>query len=181
MGRCCVPNCKGNYDTGPKVRLFEFPRNPERRSQWQRAVRRGDIDVAKLKNPLVCERHFKEESLCTTTKYADCDGRTIEVKMKLTRLTHDAVPTIFPDSPDYLSDAHQSREEPGSKKKRREDEQLQKAIEESMLAHKKELEENKLSCLDDINSRRHLLQEKKVLVSSERRRPCHLCAHRGNN
>lgn len=109
----------------------------------------------------VCERHFKEESLRTTTKYTDCDGRTIEVKMKLTRLTHDAVPTIFPDSPDYLSDTHQSREEPGMKKKRREDEQLQKAIEESVLAHKKELEENKLTCLDDINSRLHLLQEKK--------------------
>ncbi|KAH8029768.1 hypothetical protein HPB51_004179 [Rhipicephalus microplus] len=69
--------------------------------------------------------------------------------MKLTRLTHDAVPEIFPDSPGYLSDAYQSREEPGMKKKGKEDEQLQKAIEESMLAHKKELEENKLTCLDD--------------------------------
>ncbi|KAL3218099.1 hypothetical protein MRX96_006077 [Rhipicephalus microplus] len=47
------------------------------------------------------------------------------------------------------------------RKKRREDEQLQKSIEESVLAHKKELEENRLTCLDDINSRLHLLQEKK--------------------
>ncbi|KAL1446257.1 hypothetical protein MTO96_044638, partial [Rhipicephalus appendiculatus] len=80
--------------------------------------------------------------------------------MKLTRLTDDAVPTIFPDSPDYLSDTHQSREEPEIKKKRRQDEQLQKAIEESVLAHKKELDENKLTCLDDIKSRLHLLQAK---------------------
>ncbi|KAH6938781.1 hypothetical protein HPB50_012642 [Hyalomma asiaticum] len=80
--------------------------------------------------------------------------------MKLTRLTHDAVPTIFPGSPDYLSDTHQSREEPEMKKKRREDEQLQKAIEQSVLAHKRELDENKLTCLDDIESRLHLLQAK---------------------
>ncbi|KAH8029200.1 hypothetical protein HPB51_023765 [Rhipicephalus microplus] len=52
MGRPCVPNCKGNFDTGPKVRLLECHRDPERRSVWQRAGRLGDIDVAKLKNPL---------------------------------------------------------------------------------------------------------------------------------
>ncbi|KAH8037684.1 hypothetical protein HPB51_015729 [Rhipicephalus microplus] len=160
MGRCCAPNCKGNCDTGPKERLFEWRRGPERRSQWQRAVRRSDIDVAKLKDPLVYECLFKEEYLRTTTKYTDCDGRTIEVKMKLTRLTRDAVPTIFPDSPDYLSDTQQSREEPGMNKKRREDEQLRKAIEESILAHKKELEENKLTCLDDwsvVNADGHVI------------------------
>ncbi|KAL1426100.1 hypothetical protein MTO96_018573 [Rhipicephalus appendiculatus] len=105
-----------------------------------------------------CERHFKEEYLRTTTKYTDCDGHTIEVKMKLTRLMLDAVLTIFPNRLDYLSDTHQSREEPEIKKNRRQDEQLQKAIEESVLAQKKELDENKLTCLDDIKSRLHLLQ-----------------------
>lgn len=109
----------------------------------------------------VCERHFKEEYLRTTTKYTDRDSRTIEVTMNLTRLMHDALPTIFQDSPGYLSDTHHSTEEPEMKKKRREDKQLQKALEESALAHEKELHENKLTCLDDIVSRLHLLQSKK--------------------
>ncbi|KAG0441107.1 hypothetical protein HPB47_016044 [Ixodes persulcatus] len=50
-GRCCVPNCRGNYDNGPKVRLFSFPRDVKRRAEWQRAVRRRDVDVGLLKDP----------------------------------------------------------------------------------------------------------------------------------
>ncbi|KAL3247075.1 hypothetical protein MRX96_057269 [Rhipicephalus microplus] len=50
MGRCCVPNCKGNYDNGTKVRLFSFPSDPVRKAKWQRAVRHHDIDVCHLKN-----------------------------------------------------------------------------------------------------------------------------------
>lgn len=46
-------------------------------------------------------------------------------------------------------------------RKKRDDEQLQKTIEESVLAHKKELNENKLKCLDDLKSHLHLLQAKK--------------------
>ncbi|KAH7933457.1 hypothetical protein HPB49_012603 [Dermacentor silvarum] len=47
MGRCCVPNCRGNYDNGPKVRVFSFPRG-DRRAKWERAVRRDDIDIRSL-------------------------------------------------------------------------------------------------------------------------------------
>ncbi|KAG0435759.1 hypothetical protein HPB47_018331 [Ixodes persulcatus] len=54
MGRCCVPNSRGNYDNGPKVRLFSFPRDVKRRAEWQRAVRRRDVDVGLLKDPKTC-------------------------------------------------------------------------------------------------------------------------------
>ncbi|KAG0421010.1 hypothetical protein HPB47_003088 [Ixodes persulcatus] len=42
-----------NYK-GPKVRLFSFPRDVKRRAEWQRAVRRRDIDVGLLKDPKTC-------------------------------------------------------------------------------------------------------------------------------
>ncbi|KAH9375158.1 hypothetical protein HPB48_016818 [Haemaphysalis longicornis] len=126
MGRCCVPNCKGNYDNGPKVRLFSFPSDPVRKAKWQRAVRRDDIDACQFKNPQVCELHFKAEHLRTTSKYTDGDGRTIEVPMKLTRLMPDAVLTIFPGCPSYLSDSQTSREEPDVKRRRKENEQCSK-------------------------------------------------------
>ncbi|KAH7969122.1 hypothetical protein HPB52_014767 [Rhipicephalus sanguineus] len=68
-------------------------KDAKRRAEWQRAVRRSDVDVRLLKDPKVCERHFKSEHLRTTSTYTDCDGRTIEAPMKLTRLTPDALPS----------------------------------------------------------------------------------------
>ncbi|KAH7967063.1 hypothetical protein HPB49_022130 [Dermacentor silvarum] len=52
MGRCCVPNCRGNYDNGPKVPMFSFPKD-DRREKWERAVRRDDIDIRFLRDPKV--------------------------------------------------------------------------------------------------------------------------------
>ncbi|CAN7939869.1 unnamed protein product, partial [Ixodes pacificus] len=153
MGRCCVPNCRGNYDNGPKVRLFSFPRDVKRRAEWQRAVRRRDVDVGLLKDPKVCERHFKPDHLCTTSTYTDCDGRTIEAPMKLTRLTPDAFPAIFPDCPSYISDARKSREEPEVKRKRTENELLQKTIQESLTAFEEEEKQHKVHNLCQLISR----------------------------
>ncbi|KAH8025146.1 hypothetical protein HPB51_003988 [Rhipicephalus microplus] len=153
MGRCCVPNCRGNYDNGPKVRLFSFPRDAKRRAERQRAVRRSDVDVRLLKDPKVCERHFKSEHLRTTSTYTGCDGRTIEAPMKLTRLTPDAFPAIFPDCPSYISDSRTSREEPELKRKRTENELLQKAIHESQAAFEKEEKQYKVCNLGELISR----------------------------
>ncbi|KAG0412551.1 hypothetical protein HPB47_010310 [Ixodes persulcatus] len=119
MGRFCVPNCRGNYDTGPKVRVFSFPKDDDRRMKWERAVLCDNIEIATLRDPKVCELHFKKEYLKTTTSYTDSDGRTIEAPMSLTRLTPDAVPTIFPNSPAYFSDSAPVREKPEAKRKRR--------------------------------------------------------------
>ncbi|KAH7934612.1 hypothetical protein HPB51_029023 [Rhipicephalus microplus] len=153
MGRCCVPNCRGNYDNGPKVRLFSFPRDAKRRAEWQRAVRRRDVDVRLLKDPKVCERHFKSEHLRTTSTYTDCDGRTIEAPMKLTRLTPDAFPAIFPDCPSYISDSRTPREEFELKRKRTENELLQKAIHESQAAFENEEKQYKVCNLGELISR----------------------------
>ncbi|KAM7311405.1 uncharacterized protein ISCGN_008312 [Ixodes scapularis] len=153
MGRCCVPNCRGNYDTGPKVRVFSFPKDDDRRMKWERAVRRDDIEIATLRDPKVCELHFKKEYLRTTTSYTDSDGRTIEAPMSLTRLTPDTVPTIFPNSPAYLSDCAPVREKPEAKRKRVEATRLQEAIKLSLSAHKEEEQKNRVSSYDQFLSR----------------------------
>ncbi|KAH7934252.1 hypothetical protein HPB49_023707 [Dermacentor silvarum] len=57
MGRCCVLNCRGNYDNGPKVRVFSFPKD-DRRAKWERAVRRDDSDNRSLREP---KGKFKNE------------------------------------------------------------------------------------------------------------------------
>lgn len=44
---CCVPGCKGNYRTGPKVSTYGFPRDEFLRQQWVVAIRRKDFIVTK--------------------------------------------------------------------------------------------------------------------------------------
>ncbi|CAN8019770.1 unnamed protein product [Ixodes persulcatus] len=160
MGRCCLPNCRGNYDNGPQVRLFSFPR--DRRAEWQRAVRRRDVDVGLLKDPKVCERHFKPEHLRTTSTYTDCDGRTIEAPMRLTLLTPDTFPAIFPGCPSYISDARTSREESEVKRKRTENEQLQKTIQECLTAFEEEEKQHKVHNLCELISRVNERRDRKL-------------------
>lgn len=73
--------------------------------------------------------------------------------MKLTRLTPDAFPAIFPDCPSYISDARTSREEPEVKRKRTENELLQKTIQESLTAFEEEEKQHKVHNLCELISR----------------------------
>ncbi|KAH6946810.1 hypothetical protein HPB50_015392 [Hyalomma asiaticum] len=119
MGRRCVPNCRGNYDNGPKVR----------------------------------ELHFKPEHLRATTKYTDPrTGKTIEAPMGATLLTPDAVPTIFPNAPSYLSDYTPVREGPEQNRKRPEASHLEEAIRQSIALHEEEERRNTLASYEDLVS-----------------------------
>ncbi|KAH7973755.1 hypothetical protein HPB49_004882 [Dermacentor silvarum] len=135
---------RGNYDNGPKVRVFSFPKG-DRRAKWERAVRRNDIDIRSLHDP---------KYLRTTTTYTDPrTGRTIEAPMGATRLTPDAVPTIFLNAPSYLSDYAPVREGPGQKRKRLEASHLEEAIRQSIALHEEEESRNKLTSYEDLVSR----------------------------
>ncbi|XP_035223029.1 THAP domain-containing protein 6-like [Stegodyphus dumicola] len=57
-GRCCVPLCKGNYPTGPKVSVFSFPKNEDLKREWLSAIQRKDFSPKKSSK--VCELHFKK-------------------------------------------------------------------------------------------------------------------------
>ncbi|KAH7974612.1 hypothetical protein HPB49_017448 [Dermacentor silvarum] len=145
MGRCCVPNCRGNYDNGPKVRVFSFPKD-DRRAKWERAVRRDDIDIRSVREPKMCELHFKPQYLRRTTTYTHPrNGRTIEAPMGATRLSPDAVPTIFPNAPSYLSDYAPVREGPDQKRKRLEASHLEEAIRQSIALHEEGESRNTLT------------------------------------
>lgn len=41
--KCCVPNCKGNFKTGPKVSVFGFPGNAELKQKWIHAIKRKEF------------------------------------------------------------------------------------------------------------------------------------------
>lgn len=80
--------------------LFRAPKEPERLQQWARNIKRGDktLDDACV----VCERHFEPSFIERTFKIV-IQGKVEEIPRDVPLLVKEAVPTIFPDAPKYLS------------------------------------------------------------------------------
>ncbi|XP_077517009.1 uncharacterized protein LOC144127903 isoform X2 [Amblyomma americanum] len=135
MGRCCVPGCRGNYQNGPKVRVYCFPRDEVRRKAWLRAIPRKDFTPTE--HSRVCELHFHAGDFITTLSHQDeLTGKIIEVKRDRLQLKIDAAPSVFPNCPKYLSSTPGRSESPETKKARRENAALQEAMrEKEMVIH----------------------------------------------
>ncbi|KAH9361543.1 hypothetical protein HPB48_001355 [Haemaphysalis longicornis] len=100
---------------------------------------------------VVCESHFKAEDIVRETSYIDqATGRTVTATLSRLRLRADAVPTVFPGCPSYLSIDRTRREDPESKRMRLEATSLEKVLAESILTAKKEDEADKLCDLKDV-------------------------------
>lgn len=97
--KCCVPHCRGNYKSGPKVRAFRFPQNEEVRKAWISAIPRKNLVVSQYTS--VCELHFKYDDIIRESSYVDtATGRTVTAPLTHLRLRPDAVPSKFPGLPD---------------------------------------------------------------------------------
>ena len=53
----------------------------------------------------ICEQHFHAEDIVWTTPTVDENGKVITVKLKCPRVKENAIPTLFPNFPKYLSTA----------------------------------------------------------------------------
>ncbi|XP_035217487.1 LOW QUALITY PROTEIN: uncharacterized protein LOC118190813 [Stegodyphus dumicola] len=108
VNTCCIPNCKGNYPNGPIVSVFSFPKCPELKEKWLAKIPR---DFEPSPHSKVCELHFADAAIRRTTQaFDEKTMKTIEIKLKQPRLQKDAVPTIFPNCPKYLSSIPAVRE-----------------------------------------------------------------------
>jgi hypothetical protein len=104
--RCCVPGCRGNYDATKecveqKVSVFKFPDDPELRAKWLRMIPRQDYSITK--NTVVCEKHFADEFIVKVDIVTRPDGTVLREPRKRPKLAKDAYPSIFPQTPSYLS------------------------------------------------------------------------------
>ncbi|XP_040073445.1 uncharacterized protein LOC120845949 [Ixodes scapularis] len=101
-GRTCfVPLCKGGYKSAAeKVSLFRAPVDPLRRQEWARNIKREDKVLDET--CVVCSRHFDERYIEKTFKHV-INGELVELDRERPVLTDDAVPTIFPNAPSYLT------------------------------------------------------------------------------
>ncbi|KAH9382580.1 hypothetical protein HPB48_010346 [Haemaphysalis longicornis] len=148
-GKCCVPRCNGNYDSGPRVHVPAFPKDELAGQRWIRAIPRDNLSVSK--HSKVCERHFKPDDILREGSHVDeVTGRTVTAPLSQVRLRPDAVPTIFPSCPSYISKQETRREDPEAKRTRLDAASLQKALAQSVLTARNEEEADKIHCVQDL-------------------------------
>lgn len=140
---CSVAGCRSNYDSEKeRTSTFSLPKKEPLRSQWLRKI---PTEFSKLKNLVVCVKHFPESSVIKVDKIM-VDGVLKEYPREIPKLIENAIPTIFPNLPSYLSEQQ-------SKVRRladRETEILDATVMESIAEHKKFLKENSIATTEDV-------------------------------
>lgn len=116
MGKkCFVPNCRSGYQRCvDHVPLFKAPSEPARLELWRRAIPRADRILQP--SDCVCAKHFPEQEI-SKSYYAEFDGQVLlNVPKKRPVLSANAVPSIFPGCPKYLTKQTASRKPPRKRK-----------------------------------------------------------------
>ena len=99
---CSAPGCRSNYRGEPYTPVFKLPTTPhELRIQWLNALHRDNI--GDLKNIYVCMLHFHTKDIITVDRVLQADGNFTETVRTRPRLCLNAVPSILPGCPRYLS------------------------------------------------------------------------------
>lgn len=104
--RCCVPGCTSNCNSsikkqGRSITTFSFPKNEEKRKLWIRAIPRSNW--VPCKTAVVCCKHFFAADIISHDKFLLPDGTIQPLALRNPKLKEDAVPSVFPNLPKYLS------------------------------------------------------------------------------
>lgn len=100
---CYAPGCRTGYagvKTERKLSLFSVPKDENRRKIWERNLHRGDKPLEE--NCAVCELHFEERFIQRDYVHV-VGGQEVRIARGVPSLTPDAVPTVLPNAPKYLS------------------------------------------------------------------------------
>ncbi|XP_045102505.1 THAP domain-containing protein 1 B-like [Portunus trituberculatus] len=148
--KCCVPLCKGNYKSGPKVCLFSFPKEKKLARAWLHAIKRTDFTPTKYTK--VCELHFRSEDIeCETSFFDERTLTKVQAKLKHPRLRQGVVPSQLPNCPAYLSLSPVSdRESPDERRSRMEEIAIEEALKQSVVDHEELKECRKFRDLDEL-------------------------------
>ena len=120
------------------MHVFGFPKAEDMQQKWLRAIPRDDL--VPNKNTKICELHFSIKSIIWISSEQDPKtGKIISINLKKPRLHVNAVPTIFPNCPDYCSKNLLLRKSRDEKHKELEELHLLQALNDS----KKEFDRHK--------------------------------------
>ena len=153
MPRSCIAyGCKSGYKKcKTKYQQFSLPRkdkSPERRKKWIKRVGRDPDTFDPGSTSCVCELHFDESSFITERQDSDKYRKRSAVLLKK-RLREDAIPTILPGGPIYMTEPQPKRRSNYASTSRRleaEQERLDNVINDFY-------ESESLKDLDDLHSK----------------------------
>lgn len=93
VNKCCVPGCRGNYASGPRVAVFQFPQDEDLRKAWLHAISREGFVPSK--HSTVCELHFTDNDIVREKYGVDvATGNEVTVPRK-PRIRPNAIPSRF--------------------------------------------------------------------------------------
>ncbi|XP_031348155.1 uncharacterized protein LOC116174381 [Photinus pyralis] len=92
---CFAPGCHSGYSgSSEKVSLFKVPKN--KLEEWSQRIPRADKKLTI--NDALCEKHFFKDDVIR-----EVVTETYSYALKIPRLRENAVPSIWPNCPTYLS------------------------------------------------------------------------------
>jgi hypothetical protein len=139
--KCCVPECKSNYDgQQEKVSAFSFPSDELRKKLWLSKIPRADF--VPTKHSVVCAKHFTDSFIVRVDSVTRPDGSVLSVERQVPKLTDDAFPSLFPNCPSYMSS------EPPTKR-RRPDERREEAVKRDESVYQQWKEADKIKDFTD--------------------------------
>lgn len=108
--KCSIVGCRSNYkqrkgsnDNGKKVSVFRFPKEEDRMKQWLQKIPQH-LTADQISDYMgICELHFDPVFVLRQYNTFGPDGTVITLPRVSPILAPDAVPTIFPNTPSYLS------------------------------------------------------------------------------
>ena len=108
--KCSIIGCRGNYqkrqdsDDENNVSIFRFPKDKERLQLWLRKIPQDNLTADQITDYMgVCERHFDPRLIIKEYSTTGPDGVKRTWPRDAPVLDPDAVPSIFPNTPSYLS------------------------------------------------------------------------------
>ncbi|KAH7932095.1 hypothetical protein HPB51_029512 [Rhipicephalus microplus] len=101
---CFVPGCSTGYvsarKAGVKRSVFTVPNDEDRLKAWQRYIPRGDKLLDRT--AVLCELHLEQRFIVRDYTHI-VNGEVVKIPRGRPCLTDDAIPSIFPNTPSYLS------------------------------------------------------------------------------
>ena len=124
---------------------------PDLVNQWLRALSREGIED--LKNIYVCAKHFLPEDIETNFSIPQLDGSVLEIQRTIPKLRKNAIPRVLPNCPSYLSSSSHSKPQ-RLDRSARDDKLFFIAVEQSLGEFRLEEEQNKVTTLQELVSKR---------------------------
>ncbi len=97
--KCAVPNCKSVSEAGNGITWHYFPKDQKILQEWIRNIPQSDWVPTKWSQ--ICSLHFTPD--CFTMESQDTNKYRKKAEVQKQRIRKGSVPTLFPDSPSYLS------------------------------------------------------------------------------